>query len=239
MKSWSRNTNGGVFRGGTATKLRTRVMPGVRRGQGVVSGLAARRNTTLLKRPSQRAKQKPQPFLQYGRERVEVKVGASALDRNADVTKTDPSGTPVNRPFQLRRRYVQQTYARQATFFHHRGLKVLTLAQTTNPHTLPVRTRLWRASTSSTGVLTVSIDNPTAMTQPEPPSAWTLHPAMAPSARSNVETAKKKIPKGVPLQFDINTVGKPQTSMTLNERFHILKERRAHISKGSRFVVVD
>ncbi|XP_077359883.1 UAP56-interacting factor-like [Festucalex cinctus] len=243
MKSWSRNTHSGVLRGGgTATKLRTRVMLSVRRGQGVITGLAARRNATLLKRPSQRTKQKPKPFHQYTGERVEGKVGASALDRNADVIKTDPSGMPVNRPFQLRRRhlpYVHQTDARQATFLHHRGLKVQTLVQKTKPHTLPVRTRPWRASTSSTGILTVSIDNPTAMTQPEPPSAWTLHPTTAPLAASDAETAEKKIPKGVPLQFDINSVGKAPTSMTLNERFRILKERRARISKGSRFVVVD
>lgn len=109
-----------------------------------------------------------------------------------------------------------------------------------------------------------------------PPSAWTLHPAAARLAASDAETAKKKRPKGVPLQFDINSVGKPvsykveeptydwvtglweakihrmswhvalyfpsfqkQTSMTLNERFRILKEGRAQKSKGNRFVVVD
>ncbi|XP_037131202.1 UAP56-interacting factor-like isoform X2 [Syngnathus acus] len=209
MKTWSINNNGGVFRGGggAATKLRTRVMPGVQRGQGVVTRPAARKNTTLLRRPSQ-----------------------------------DSSGTPVNRPFQLRQRHlpsVHQTDARQATFLHHRGLKVQTLAQEPNSHTLNIRTRPWRASTSSTGFLTVSIDNPTAMTQPEPPSAWTLHAMTARLAISNVETSEMKIPKGVPLKFDINSVGKPQTSMTLNERFRIFKERRSQISKGKRFVIVD
>ncbi|XP_019733284.1 UAP56-interacting factor isoform X2 [Hippocampus comes] len=235
----SRNIN--VGGGGAATKLRPRAIPGVRRIQGVVTGLAARRNATLLRRPAQRTKQKPQPFFQYTL-RVEGKVGASALYRTAAVTKTDPSGTPVNRPFQQQQRHlpcVHQTVARQATFLHHRGLKVQTLVQKPNPHNRPVRTRPWRTSTSSTGVLTVSIDNPTAMTQPEPPSAWTLHPATARLAASDVETAGKKIPKGVPLQFDINSVGKPQTSMTLNERFRILKEGRAKKSKGNRFVVVD
>uniref|UniRef100_A0A670ZN33 UAP56-interacting factor n=1 Tax=Pseudonaja textilis TaxID=8673 RepID=A0A670ZN33_PSETE len=50
---------------------------------------------------------------------------------------------------------------------------------------------------------------------------------------------EKKVPKGVPLQFDINSVGK-QTSMTLNERFGILKEQRTALAqnKGSRFVTV-
>ncbi|XP_051943616.1 UAP56-interacting factor-like isoform X2 [Hippocampus zosterae] len=227
----SRN-NGGVFQvgGSAATKLRTRVTPGVRRIQGVVTGLAARRNATLLKRPAQYTL------------RVERKVGASALYRTAAITKTDRSGKPVNRPFQQQQRHlpcVHQTVARQATFLHHRGLKVQTLVQKPSPHNRPVRPRPWRTSTSSPGVLTVSIDNPTAMTQPEPPSAWTLHPATAPLAASDVETAEKKIPKGVPLQFDINSVGKPQTSMTLNERFRILKEGRAKKSKGNRFVVVD
>uniref|UniRef100_A0AAZ1X8T3 UAP56-interacting factor n=1 Tax=Oreochromis aureus TaxID=47969 RepID=A0AAZ1X8T3_OREAU len=97
----------------------------------------------------------------------------------------------------------------------------------------------WRTSTASSGILTVSIDNPTARTQP--PTAWTLHPPAASVAPVKMETVEKKIPKGVPLQFDINSVGKPQTSMTLNERFRILKDRRAataQSSKGSRFVTV-
>ncbi|KAM9790356.1 UAP56-interacting factor-like isoform X2 [Syngnathus typhle] len=117
--------------------------------------------------------------------------------------------------------------------------QVQTLAQELNSHTLNIRTRPWRASTSSTGFLTVSIDNPTAITQPEPPSAWTLHAMTARLAISNVETSETKIPKGVPLKFDINSVGKPQTSMALNERFRIFKERRSQISKGKRFVIVD
>lgn len=81
-----------------------------------------------------------------------------------------------------------------------------------------------------------------------------------------VEAVEKKVPKGVPLQFDINSVGKPvssqlarcqavagcpltsavaappqQTAMTLNERFRILKDKRAaaaQAAKGSRFVTV-
>ncbi|XP_049602582.1 UAP56-interacting factor isoform X3 [Syngnathus scovelli] len=227
---------GGVLRGGggAATKLRTpRVTPGVQRGQGVVTRPAARKNTTHLRRPGQ---QKSQPFFQYNR-CIERNVGISAL-----YTNKDSSGTLVNRPFQLRPRRlpsVHRTDARQATFLHRRGLKVQTLAQEPNSHTLNIRTRPWRASTSSTGFLTVSIDNPRAMTQPEPPSAWTLHAVTACLAISDVETSETKIPKGVPLKFDINSVGKAQTSMTLNERFRIFKERRSQISKGKRFVIVD
>ncbi|XP_061695310.1 UAP56-interacting factor isoform X2 [Syngnathoides biaculeatus] len=231
MKAWSRNPDGG------AAKPRMRVMPGVRRGQGVVTGLAARKNAHLLRRPVQRTKQKPPPFLQRTL-RVEGKIRDLALYRNTDVPKKDPSGVPINRPFQLQQRPlppVHQRDARQATFLYHRGLKVQATVQKTNP----IRTHLWLASTTSAGILTVSIDNPTAMTQPEPPSAWTLHPTTAHLARSNVETTEQKIPKGVPLQFDINSVGKPNTSMTLNERFRILKDQRVQKSKGSRFVVVD
>lgn len=103
----------------------------------------------------------------------------------------------------------------------------------------------WRTPTAPTGILTVSIDNPTARTQPEwvsaqkpwrrntsvdmklwnvlnlmtaasglwficrPPTAWTLHPPAPSAVPVKMETTEKKIPKGVPLQFDINSVGKP------------------------------
>ncbi|PWA17499.1 hypothetical protein CCH79_00011255 [Gambusia affinis] len=116
---------------------------------------------------------------------------------------------------------VQQTQreARQATFLFRRGLKVRhgsspgtedtpshSSSQNTALSCLPTR---WRTSTAGSGILTVSIDNPTARTQPEPPTAWTLHPPPVSSAPVKVETEEKKVPKGVPLQFDINSVGKP------------------------------
>lgn len=246
---------GGVPRGG-ASKLRNRRVPPPpvrRKGQGVITGLAARRPGALLKRVgtlnraaiNQKARQKTKPFIQ----RTEAPYRKPEVQRRP-YRQPDPqrvqNATAVRRPFQLRRRPlppVQQTQreARQATFLFHRGLKVQAQVQKPSPRSPPVRTRQWRTSTTSNGILTVSIDNPTARTQPEPPTAWTLHPPAAISAPVKVETAEKKIPKGVPLQFDINSVGKPQTSITLNERFRILKDRRtatAHISKGSRFVTV-
>ncbi|EMP37634.1 Leucine-rich repeat and calponin like proteiny domain-containing protein 3 [Chelonia mydas] len=60
---------------------------------------------------------------------------------------------------------------------------------------------------------------------------------MPPFLMNKEQPEEKKIPKGVTLQFDINSVGK-QTGMTLNERFGILKEQRTALSqnKGSRFV---
>ncbi|KAK9538926.1 hypothetical protein VZT92_004067 [Zoarces viviparus] len=247
---------GGVPRGG-APKLRNRRVPpppGRRRGQGVITGLAARRPAALLKRVgtinraaavSQKTRQKTKPFIQ----RTEAPYRKQEVPRQP-YRQPDPpraqNATPVRRPFQLRRRPlppVQQTRreARQATFLFHRGLKVQAQVQKTNPPSSPVRTQQWRTSAASSGILTVSIDNPTAMTQPEPPSAWTLHPPAAIPAPVKMEVVEKKIPKGVPLQFDINSVGKPQTSITLNERFRILKDQRtttAQSGKGSRFVTV-
>lgn len=49
-----------------------------------------------------------------------------------------------------------------------------------------------------------------------PPTAWTLHPPAASPAPAKVETVEKKIPKGVPLQFDINSVGKPVRACCLD-----------------------
>ncbi|XP_071346351.1 UAP56-interacting factor-like [Trachinotus anak] len=246
---------GGGVRGG-APRLRNRrapTLPGRRRGQGVITGLAARRPTALLRRVgtlnrtalNQKTRQKTRPFIQRTEAQYRKPEGQRWPHRQPDAQRGQ-SATSVRRPFQLRRRPlppVQQTQreARQATFFFRRGLKVQAQVQKPNPQSAPVRTRQWRTSTTSSGILTVSIDNPTARTQPEPPTAWTLHPPATSSAPVKVETVEKKIPKGVPLQFDINSVGKPQTSMTLNERFRILKDQRTTIaqsSKGSRFVTV-
>lgn len=246
---------GGVPRGG-APKLRNRRVPPLparRKGQGVITGLAARRPAALLKRTgtlnrpavTQKTRQKTRPFIQRPEAPYRKPEVQRRLYRQPDPQRGQ-NATPVRRPFQLRRRPlppIQQTQreARQATFLFHRGLKVQAHVQKPNPRSPPVKTRQWHTSTSSSGILTVSIDNPTARTQPEPPTAWTLHPPAASSAPAKVETVEKKIPKGVPLQFDINSVGKPQTSMTLNERFRILKDRRtatAQSSKGSRFVTV-
>lgn len=245
----------GVPRGG-APKVKTRrvpPMPGRRKGQGVITGLAARRPAALLKRTgpinraaiNQRARPKTRPFIQRSEVPYRKPEVQRRLYRQPDPQRVQ-NATAVRRPFQLRRRPpppVQQTQreARQATFLFRRGLKVQAQVQRPAPHTPPVKTRQWRTPTASSGILTVSIDNPTARTQPEPPSAWTLHPPAVSTAPVKVETVEKKIPKGVPLQFDINSVGKPQTSMTLNERFRILKDRRtatAQTSKGSRFVTV-
>ncbi|XP_034039532.1 UAP56-interacting factor-like [Thalassophryne amazonica] len=245
---------GGVPRGGAA-KLRGRRLPplgGRRRGQGVITGLAARRPGALLKRTgsfnrtaaSQKTRQKTRAFIQRTEPQFRKPEVQRRLYRQNDLQRGH--NTSTRRSFQLRRRLlppVQQAQreARQATFLFRRGLKVHAQMQNPNLHTAPVRTRQWRTSTNSSGILTVSIDNPTARTQPEPQTAWTLHPPAVSSTSVKVETVEKKTPKGVPLQFDINSVGKQQTSMTLNERFRILKDQRTATprgSKGSRFVTV-
>ncbi|XP_076000655.1 UAP56-interacting factor-like isoform X2 [Genypterus blacodes] len=245
---------GGVSRGG-APKLRNkRVAPpaGRRRGQGVITGLAARRPAALLKRinrapVNQRARQRPRPFVQRPDAQIRKPEVQRRPYRQADAQRGQNAAS-ARRPVQLRRRPmppVQQAQrdARQATFLFRRGIKVHAQVQKANPCAAPVRTRPWRTSTASDGILTVSIDNPTARTQPEPPSAWTLHPPAASPAPPppKMDTVEKKPPKGVPLQFDINSVGKPQTAITLNERFRILKDKRvttAQGGKGSRFVTV-
>lgn len=101
------------------------------------------------------------------------------------------------------------------------------------------RTRQWRTSTTSGGILTVSIDNPGAIISPISQKLRLTRSPVPPFLMKRDQSEEKKIPKGVPLQFDINSVGK-QTGMTLNERFGILKEQRTALSqnKGSRFVTV-
>ncbi|KAG7456924.1 hypothetical protein MATL_G00241050 [Megalops atlanticus] len=239
-------------RGGGVARLgvRGRKMPppvGRRRGQGVITGLAARRSATLrkgispLNRPA--VSQKPRPLLQRRPAQYRQTDVQRRQFRQADAQRGQSA--TAHRPVQLHRRNappVQQTQkeARQATFLFRRGLKVQTQVQNPAPQPAAHRTRPWRTSTTSSGILTVSIDNPTARTQPEPPRAWSLHPPVTPPLTMKQEDEERKPPKGVPLQFDINSVGK-QTAMTLNERFRILKDQRvaaAQSSKGSRFVTV-
>ncbi|XP_063162339.1 UAP56-interacting factor [Candoia aspera] len=135
----------------------------------------------------------------------------------------------------------QQKDTRQATFLFRRGLKVQAQVHPEDDLSSQAakRTHPWRTSTRNGGILTISIDNPGAV-----PSPISLKPRLAstpipPFLMKKEQSEEKKIPKGVPLQFDINSVGK-QTSMTLNERFGILKEQRTALAqnKGSRFVTV-
>ncbi|XP_053167330.1 UAP56-interacting factor isoform X2 [Hemicordylus capensis] len=135
----------------------------------------------------------------------------------------------------------QQKDTRQATFLFRRGLKVKAQVHPEDDLSGQGTTRAhpWRTSTTNGGILTVSIDNPGAVPSPISLKPRLTSTPMPPFLMKSGQSEEKKIPKGVPLQFDINSVGK-QTNMTLNERFGILKEQRTALSqnKGSRFVTV-
>ncbi|XP_044144543.1 UAP56-interacting factor isoform X1 [Bufo gargarizans] len=129
----------------------------------------------------------------------------------------------------------QQRDTRQATYFLQRGLKVQTQMDSDQEIEDLNRNRAWRTSMNRSGLLTVSFGNPSAVPSsmgamlPRPPLPFFL----------KKEGAEPKVPKGVQLDFDINSVAK-QTGITLNERFKILKEQRLsqNVNKGSRFVTV-
>ncbi|XP_069829578.1 UAP56-interacting factor isoform X2 [Dendropsophus ebraccatus] len=130
----------------------------------------------------------------------------------------------------------QQRDTRQSTYFLRRGLKVQ--ARMEGDHHEDIqdmnRSNAWRTSMNRSGLLTVSFGNPSAV-----PSMGTMLPRPPLPFLLKKEGAEAKVPKGVPLDFDINSVAK-QTGITLNERFKILKEQRLSqpLSKGSRFVTV-
>ncbi|XP_048811182.1 UAP56-interacting factor [Lagopus muta] len=70
------------------------------------------------------------------------------------------------------------------------------------------RTRQWRTSTTSGGILTVSIENPGAIITPISQKLRLTRTPVPPFLMKRDQSEEKKIPKGVPLQFDINSVGK-------------------------------
>ncbi|XP_033006783.1 UAP56-interacting factor isoform X2 [Lacerta agilis] len=228
---------------------RRKRVAGKRPPYGVKTGLAARKALGSLKGIS--------PLNRSPLSEKNIQRNYSVLKRKTTIQRQSElqrkQGAILRRPTLLNRRtniqspsarignkLYQQKDARQATFLFKRGLKVQAQvhpeddlsAQVTN------RTRPWRTSTTNGGILTVSIDNPGAVPSPILKPRLTSTP-VPPFLMKRDQSEEKKIPKGVPLQFDINSVGK-QTNMTLNERFGILKEQRTALSqnKGSRFVTV-
>ncbi|XP_013926759.1 PREDICTED: UAP56-interacting factor [Thamnophis sirtalis] len=133
----------------------------------------------------------------------------------------------------------QQKDTRQATFLFRRGLKVQAQVHPECDHRNQGTKHPWRTSTRNGGILTISIDNPGAVLSPISLKPRLPSNLIPPFLLKKEPSEEKKVPKGVPLQFDINSVGK-QTSMTLNERFGILKEQRTALAqnKGTRFVTV-
>ncbi|XP_041419155.1 UAP56-interacting factor-like [Xenopus laevis] len=108
----------------------------------------------------------------------------------------------------------QQRETRQATFLSRRGLKVQTLMEMDQHLDLPKfsRTPPWRTSVSGGGTLTVSIDNPSAVTLPSSLGSRLPRPPFPFLIKK--EGAETKVPKGVPLEFDIKKCGKTDWNHT-------------------------
>ncbi|NXB81502.1 UIF factor, partial [Donacobius atricapilla] len=220
---------------------RRKKIAGKKRSYGVVTGLAAKKAVGSHKGISPLNRQ---PLSEKNAQRnYHVLKRKTNLQRQSEMQRKQASA--LRRPTLLNRRIGnklnQQKDTRQATFLFRRGLKVQAQVQSTDDldNQTVKRTRQWRTSTTSGGILTVSIDNPGAIISPISQKLRLTRSPVPPFLMKRDQSEEKKIPKGVPLQFDINSVGK-QTGMTLNERFGILKEQRTALSqnKGSRFVTV-
>ncbi|KAG8581705.1 hypothetical protein GDO81_007769 [Engystomops pustulosus] len=144
--------------------------------------------------------------------------------------------SPAN-TFRSGLRMRQQRDNRQATYFLRRGLKVQARMESDQREKIQDlnRNHTWRTSMNRSGLLTVSFGNPSAA----PSNIETMLSRPPLPFLLKKEGAETKVPKGVQLDFDINSVAK-QTGITLNERFKILKEQRLSqsLNKGSRFVTV-
>ncbi|XP_025230723.1 UAP56-interacting factor isoform X1 [Theropithecus gelada] len=246
---WGIQQNSGF--GKTSLNRRGRAMPGKRRPNGVITGLAARKTTGIRKgiSPMNRPPLSDKNIEQYF---PVLKRKANLLRQNEGQRK--PVAV-LKRPNQLNRKnnipanftrsgnkLNHQKDTRQATFLFRRGLKVQAQLNTEQllDDVVAKRTRQWRTSTTNGGILTVSIDNPGAVQCPVTQKPRLTRTAAPSFLTKREQSDARKVPKGVPLQFDINSVGK-QTGMTLNERFGILKEQRATLTYnkgGSRFVTV-
>ncbi|XP_052405238.1 UAP56-interacting factor-like [Carassius gibelio] len=196
-----------------------------RRGQGVISGLAARKNAVLYK-------------------------GISPLNRPVQ-NRPAPNSAAVNKVMYSRVRILRLLSKHIEK--HDRPPSSSEEESKCTSKLVPVVTL---TSTNSSGILTVSIDNPTARTQPRrsdkmphifpihlfpschvslagltfpaccecesgntevmmfglaahrPAQSWSLHPVTPARSSPPPEEPKRKPPKRVALQFDINSVGK-------------------------------
>ncbi|XP_063023146.1 UAP56-interacting factor [Melospiza melodia melodia] len=229
---------------------RRKKIAGKKRSYGVITGLAAKKAlgshkgiSPLNRQPlSEKNAQRNYPVLKrktnLQRQSEMQRKQAPALRRSALLNRRNNMTSTFVR---IGNKLNQQKDTRQATFLFRRGLKVQAQVQSTDDldNQTVKRTRQWRTSTTSGGILTVSIDNPGAIISPVSQKLRLTRSPVPSFLMKRDQSEEKKIPKGVPLQFDINSVGK-QTGMTLNERFGILKEQRTALSqnKGSRFVTV-
>ncbi|XP_037660840.1 UAP56-interacting factor-like [Choloepus didactylus] len=246
---WGIQQNSGF--GKNSLSRRGRVMPGKRRSYGIITGLAAKKATGIRKgiSPMNRPPLSDKNIERY----FPVLKRKTNLLRQNEVQRKPVA--VLKRPNQLNRKnnipanftrsgnkLSHQKDTRQATFLFRRGLKVQAQLNTEQllDDVVAKRTGQWRTSATNGGILTVSIDNPGAVLCPVTQKPRLTRTAVPSFLAKREQSDIKKVPKGVPLQFDINSVGK-QTGMTLNERFGILKEQRATLTfnkGGSRFVTV-
>uniref|UniRef100_A0A8C2N4L1 UAP56-interacting factor n=1 Tax=Cricetulus griseus TaxID=10029 RepID=A0A8C2N4L1_CRIGR len=212
---WGIQQNSGF--GKTSVSRRGRVLPGKRRPYGVITGLAARKATGIRKGIS--------PMNRPPLSDKNIERYFPALKRKTSLLRqNEVQRKPVavlKRPNQLNRKsgnkLSHQKDTRQATFLFRRGLKVQAQLNTEQ-----------------------LLDDVVAKRTRQPQKPRLARTAVPSFLTKREQSDVKKVPKGVPLQFDINSVGK-QTGMTLNERFGILKEQRATLTfnkGGSRFVTV-
>ncbi|XP_051874291.1 UAP56-interacting factor-like isoform X1 [Pristis pectinata] len=231
--------------------------PRRRRFQGLITGLAARKALMLQKSIS--TPNRSSLSHKAGR-RTPLLRSASVFGPSEGQQRFMPS---LKHSLQLKRNSIQTNFsripaqtqqnkeARQATFLFKRGLKVhMQTEQGVKGTSIKRQTQQWSSNSGATaidqsripstsrGVLTVSIQNPSAKNA-DSQQFRIRRPPLIPFAVKKELTEKREPPKGVPLEFDINSVGR-QTGITLNERFAILKERRKAVasSKGERFVTV-
>ncbi|XP_071668801.1 UAP56-interacting factor isoform X2 [Patagioenas fasciata] len=204
---------------------RRKKIAGKKRSYGVITGLAAKKAmgshkgiSPLNRQPlSEKNAQRNYPVLKkktnLQRQSEMQRKQAPALRRPAPLNRRNNTPSTFAR---IGNKLNQQKDTRQATFLFRRGLKVQAQVQSTD-----------------------DLDNQTVKRTRHSQKLRLTRTPVPPFLMKRDQSEEKKIPKGVPLQFDINSVGK-QTGMTLNERFGILKEQRTALSqnKGSRFVTV-
>uniref|UniRef100_A0A4W3HVS6 UAP56-interacting factor n=1 Tax=Callorhinchus milii TaxID=7868 RepID=A0A4W3HVS6_CALMI len=221
-----------------------------RRPQGVITGLAARK-ASLLRRGMntinrstlnhKQAVQRPRSLLQRNNIALRQNEGQRrpivSLWRPNQFKRRNPVQTSLPR---MSAQMQQNKEARQATYLSKRGLKVhMQTGQELKGTAAKKTAQSGRVPSTNGGILTVSIQNPSASSPPVSQSFRITRPPLIPFTIKKESGEKKEPPKGVSLEFDINSVGK-QTGITLNERFAILKERRTVDTscKGGRFVTV-
>ncbi|XP_065604192.1 UAP56-interacting factor isoform X2 [Cyrtonyx montezumae] len=149
---------------------------GKKRPYGVITGLAAKKAmgshkgiSPLNRQPlSEKNTQRNYPVLKKKpnlRRQTEMQRKIPVLRRPAPLSRRNNMPSAFAR---IGNKLNQQKDTRQATFLFRRGLKVQAQVQPTEDlgNQTVKRTRQWRTSTTSGGILTVSIDNPGAIMTP-------------------------------------------------------------------------